>query len=287
MKTYALAIARNIILCLVLVVCLTACFGDWSIPTEIHVNSLSDAEKKLADYNFASVGLSPDNPLDVFVKFDIGDLSQPNNDYLRLIEIIGKYGLYVYLRHGENKMGGTTMFTSPPLDKAIKGMEKIINIVLPIATTSIMADKNGRSPFFFYENLISVGASVFTPKITEIGDYAFSSCKKLEGAKWGSVKTVGREAFRGCEELKHILFDFSLETIGESAFFDCSSLGKVRMKGKPPTLDDSVFLGSTPSTLTFYIEQEHEMVYRAWLAENASKFNNNGEDIILDFSSIY
>ena len=104
-KISVLVFARYIVLTAVFSLCFTACFG-WSIPTEIHVYSLSDAKKKLAEYNFGSVGLSPDNPLDVFVRFDIGDLSQPGNNYLRLIEIIGDSGLYVRLLLSGIKVGG-------------------------------------------------------------------------------------------------------------------------------------------------------------------------------------
>ena len=221
---------------------------------------------------------------------DIGDLSQPDNDHLRLIEIIGNSGLYVSLRYGENKMGRTTLFTSPPLGEAVKGMEKIVSISLPIVTTSIMADKNGISPFFFYENLVGVSHSTYAynSKITVIGDYAFSSCKNLKDVYMGSsVTTVGRKAFLGCENLESISFGTSLETIGDNAFYDCSALEIVIIEGTPPKLGDSVFLGSTPGTFTFYIELEYKEVYGAWLAENASKFNNNGEDIILDVSGKY
>jgi len=83
------------------------------------------------------------------------------------------------------------------------------------------------------------------------------------------------------------MFTSSLETIGDSAFYDCSALEMVIMKGMPPKLGASVFLGSTSGTITFYIEPEHEALYRAWLADNASKFNNNGENITFDISSKY
>jgi len=285
-KISALPLARYLIFGAVFSLCITACF-NWSIPTEIHVYSLNDAQKKLAEYNFGDVGLSPENPLEVFVKFNIGDLSQPGNNYLRLIEIIGDSGLYVRLELTEIKMGGKTVFTSPPLNEAVKGMDKIVHISIPSVTTSIMSDKNGISPFFFYENLYSIYSSAFTPKVTVIGDNAFSSCKIKGIGHWLPIKTIGREAFRGCENISAMLFTSSLETIGDSAFYDCSALEMVIMKGTPPKLGDSVFLGSTPDTITFYIEPEHEVVYRAWLAENASKFNNNGEDIILDISGKY
>ena len=282
MKTYALVIARNIIIVAIFTQYFTACdlvsgLFDWSIPTRIHVKSLEDAEKKLAKHTFN--GDSPDDPVDVHVNFEIGDLSQPNNDYLRLIEIIGNSGLYAELSLGSSTINGTTVFTSPSLNEAVKGMDKIVSInVFPSNTTSIMADENEKSPFFYYENLIRVVTS--GKNFTNISDYAFSSCKSLERVDLYDVKTIGREAFHGCENLRGVNLPAFLETIDDKAFFDCSSLEWLGMPRNPPTLGDDVFLGSTPSTLRLSVERENLGLYRAWLAENASKFNNNGEDVV-------
>ena len=285
-KISALVSIRYILLGAVFTVFFTACpFGDGD-PQVIRVKSLSDAKKKLADYSFSDVGLNPEKPVEIYVNFDIGDLSQPGNSYLRLIEIIGNSGLYADLVL-PSKMGGTTVFTTPPLNEAVIGMDKIVSIALPSITTNILVDKNGRSPFFFYETYTLVYSSTFQSKITKIDDYAFSSCKfKGVHMDW-PVKTIGKEAFRGCENMSGILLNSTLETIEDKAFFDCSAFEMVIMKGTPPKLGESVFLGNTPAALTLYIEPEHEALYRAWLADNASKFNNNGDDIIFDVSSIY
>jgi len=279
-KISALPPARHLIFGVVFSLCLTACgLFDWSIPTEIHVYSLKDAEEKLASFSFGTCGLSPDSLLDVFVKFDLEDLSQPDNNYLRLIEIIGDSGLYVNLILPA-EMGGKTVFTSPPLDNAAKGMDKIVGISLPLVTTSIMTDINGMSPFYFYENLKRVESD---EKFAYIGDFAFSSCKSLEQINLYSVKIVGRDAFRGCENLIHVGLS-TVETIEERAFFDCNSLERISMYRKPPILGDSAFLGSTPDTFTFSIDRVYHGAYRTWIEENASKFNNNGEDIIFHLS---
>ena len=278
----ALALARYMVPLLLFTLYFTACFIKNGDPTSISVNSVSDAEKKLAAHTFT--GDSPDYPLYVVVNFDLRDLSQPDNDYLRLLEVIGDSGLYADLTLGIAKMGGTTVFTSTPLDEAVKGMDKIVRIWLPFISTSIMADTNGKSPFFFFENLVMVSGSA--TKITEIGDYAFSSCKSLKLVDTGVlVSSIGRETFWGCKNLEIIYTGSSLEIIGDKAFFDCSALELITMRGTPPALGDSVFLGSTPGRLTFQIEKEHEWLYRTWLAENASKFNNNGADIVFDVRS--
>jgi len=276
-----LAIARNIVIVAIFTLCFTACdlisgLSDWSIPTEIHVKSLNDAQKKLAKHTFN--GDSPDDPVNIYVNFDIGDLSRPDNDYLRLIEIIGDSGLYATLELGKAKMGGTTVFTNPPLNEAVKGMDKIVEFSFPGVTTSIMADTNGISPFFFYENLVHVN-NYGGSNITHIGDYAFSSCKSLELVNLYNAKIVGREAFQGCENLRYICLPALLETISDKAFFDCSSLERLEMPRNPPALGDDVFLGSTPGTLRLSIERENLGLYHTWLTENASKFNNNGKNV--------
>jgi len=250
----------------------TACNFFNESPHIIRVKSLSDAEEKLAEYS--PIGNTPDYPIHLMVSFDFGDMSKPDNNYLRLLEIIGKYGLYCELVGGS-----TTVFTSPPLTEAAKGMDKIVKISIPVSTTRIALDANGKSPFFFYENLISV-STISTSKVTHVDDYAFSSCKSLKGVSLYSVKTVGREVFIGCEKLMYVSFTILLETIGDKAFFDCSALESIYLPGKPPALGDSVFLGSTPDKFTIEIKKEYESAYRTWLTENASKFNNDGADVV-------
>ena len=268
-------LARYMVLGVIFTVIYTTCPFNNDEPGTITVNSLSEVEKKLSAYPY---GNSIINPLEVRVNMDIGDLSQPGNDYLRLIEIIGNSGLYVKLFLGGAGMGGTTVFTTPPLNNAAKGMDKIIRIQLPGSAASVMAASNEISPFLFYEKLVEVRFDGIG--LPEIGDFAFSSCKNLKEINMRSaVKTIGREAFKGCDNLESVSFGPSLETIEDKAFFDCGFLRRIRLTGMPPYLGDSVFMGSTPSGLTFSIE-ENEWLYRGWKAENALKFNNEGKDVV-------
>ena len=245
----------------------------------IYVNSLSDAEKKFAEHKYG--GDTPWKPVEVHVRMDIGDLSRSDNDYFRLLEIIGNYDIYVELLLGGVGMGGTTVFTSPPLNEAVKGMEKVIKILLPRTAISVIAASNEISPFYFYENLIEVRFAGIG--LSEIGDFAFRSCKSLIDIDMRSaVKTIGKEAFAYCENLKKLTFGASLESIGDRAFFDCETLSMIRMPGKPPTLGEGVFLGNTPCDLTFYVE--YKSPFRSWLDENASKFKfDNIFDVNLEY----
>ena len=267
---------KNMIYALVIVmVFFTACETD---PREIWIYSILDAKIKLANPNAG--GDSPNRPVLLLIRMDIGDLSKTGNNYLRLLEVIGDSGLYAKIFLDSSKIVNTTVFTAPPLNKAVKGMDKILGISLPQSTKSVIADKNGNSPFFFYENLLNVDGGNYS--ITKIGDNAFSLCKDLMINGLHNVKTVGKEAFRGCENIEYMYF-YHLETIGDNAFFDCSSLQKLTMEmNKPPKLGCGVFLGSTPASFTISVKAENEDIYRAWLLENALNFNNNGKDIVIE-----
>ena len=253
--------------------CFTACGVD---PRDLSVYSLMDAQKKLAGHRY---GNSPDRAINLKVEMNLGDLSQPDNNYLSLLEVIGKSRKYVALDLSYCKTGRTTVFTSPPLSKAAVGMDKIVGIYFPSVTESIESDKNGRSPFFFYENLRRVETD--NQGLTKIGNNAFNLCKSLESVSLHDVKTIGNEAFRGCENLKEVNLS-SLKTIGDSAFFECSSFERIYLYyTTPPSLGNDVFLGSTPSDFVIIRNNESSDLFSEWLAENASKFNNDGKDIVL------
>jgi hypothetical protein len=267
---------QYLLLTVALKLCFSSCFWNTYLPYEVHIRSLKEAEEKLNNHTFN--GHNPNSPVHLIARMDLGNLSLPNNNYLRLIEIVGNSGLYVELILFSARMGGTTVFTSPPLNEAIKGMDKIVVISFPASTTSIMADINGKTPFYYYENLRRV--EFWGQGLITIGPSTFSFCKNLESADFNRIIVIGDEAFRGCENLNNGFFP-SLEAIGDYAFFDCSALEILYFPRQPPNLGKDVFLGSTPGNLTIYIRSSSEKLYRQWLAENASKFNNYGEDVVL------
>jgi hypothetical protein len=261
---------RHLAIIVAVMLCFTACWGI-DDPDIIVIRSLSDAEKKFSNLRNRP---SPDDRVHLRVFINLGDLSQPDNNYLRLLEIVENYNLYAYLDLASTTMDGT-LFTVPPLDEAVKGMDRITGISFPAIITSIMADNNGKSPFFFYENLSRVSRTSWQAAPVKIGDSIFSFLKKLKTVSIGLLKTVGNEAFRGCENLNWISLS-SVETIENYAFYDCSALERLSMPIEPPLLGNSVFLGSTPNNLILEILKSSEELYCAWLVENASKFNNNG-----------
>ena len=173
--------------------CFTACLFHKEPVIGIGISNLKDADKLFADYKGRG-GNSPDTPMYVSVSFDLGDLSKADNNYIQLLKIIGKHKKYVRLSlHG--KMGGGTVFTSYPYDEAVNGMDRVVHIRFPPDTNSIMPDEKGRSPFFFYENLMVV----YLDKIESIGDHSFADCgslKLIEFERYGPP-ALGEAAFLG------------------------------------------------------------------------------------------
>jgi len=67
-------------------------------------------------------------------------------------------------------------------------------------------------------------------EITEIENESFEGCWNLEEITFlpdSQLKSIGKNAFRGCKKLRKIIFPDSVENIGISAFEGCESLEKV------------------------------------------------------------
>jgi len=66
--------------------------------------------------------------------------------------------------------------------------------------------------------------------VTEIGESAFSNCKKLKAVILnGGLKTINANAFYGCEGLTDISISDGVEFLGDSAFGFCTSLRNVNL----------------------------------------------------------
>ena len=80
---------------------------------------------------------------------------------------------------------------------------------------------------------------------TKINDYAFSKCKSLEKVTIGnSVKSIGKSAFSGCENLVNVNFNNApIKSIGTKAFERCHSLDTIVLPTQLEKLGSSVFMG--------------------------------------------
>lgn len=78
------------------------------------------------------------------------------------------------------------------------------------------------------QSLISVSIAQDS-SLTNINGSAFENCAQIEEIDIGltHVKEIGSLAFRGCTNLKSVVFSTTLETIKEKAFYECSSLLEV------------------------------------------------------------
>lgn len=114
-----------------------------------------------------------------------------------------------------------------------------------------MCTSIGNKAFLRGLNLESV---TFPDSLLTIGDYAFSNCDKLKGAKrgisttdWGltipkSVTSVGDGAFRYCDALEYVSFELNsnCKTIGDDVFYNCENLKSVAFPQGLQTMGESV-----------------------------------------------
>ena len=146
-------------------------FPIYPLRTHLSIINIEEAEKILND---AFGGDYYYHPIYVEIYIDLGDLSQPGNNYLELLKVVDKVKKYVALElYGQ--MGGTTVFTGCPLTEAAPGMDMVTSLNLPPATKTIEADANGKSPFYFYKNLSSIDIK----NVQAFGDNAFADCGSL------------------------------------------------------------------------------------------------------------
>ena len=84
---------------------------------------------------------------------------------------------------------------------------------------------------------------VSLPKtLTEIGDFAFTSCSKLGKIEFPeSITTIGRSAFEGCFALSEVTFHDGLKTVKDSAFYDCVALQYIMLPNTVTSIGDRAF----------------------------------------------
>lgn len=74
-----------------------------------------------------------------------------------------------------------------------------------------------------YENIIQ--KVIIENGVTNIGDYAFNECSRLESTTIPEgVTSIGYDAFSRCSSLTNIDISSSVTSIRDSAFYECSNL---------------------------------------------------------------
>jgi endoglucanase len=101
----------------------------------------------------------------------------------------------------------------------------------------------------------SVKINGVTYKVTAIAANALKGNTKVTSVTIGkNVKTIGKNAFSGCRNLKTVTFQSGskLTKIGAKAFYKCTSLKKISIPSKVKTIDTKAFYGCAKlSKVTF------------------------------------
>ena len=192
-------------------------------------------------------GFDENNPGLVFIKFDLGTMTDSSSNWQKMLKIIDESGKYIELNLAECEMTGTTFNLVPSVKL---GKDKIVSIELPSSATNIPPANsnpqyNYNSAFRYFTNLKDVKGS----NINEIGSYAFFNIKSLSSIHF-PVKKIGDNAFGGCIDLGYIegldlpdvtnigafafessgIYSINLpvvKNIGKQAFDNCTRLHRI------------------------------------------------------------
>ena len=83
---------------------------------------------------------------------------------------------------------------------------------------------------------------ILSEGITEIGDYAFCGCERIEQVVLpSSLETIGTYAFYSCSDLEQLALPAGLQTIDAHAFGNCRNLADVTFPDSLQTLGEKCF----------------------------------------------
>jgi hypothetical protein len=163
------------------------------------------------------------NPIPLPVGVDLADSA---NGWAALLTTINDAnsgtGTYVTLDLSACTMSSVTEFNP---GTANTGIDKIVSLVLPDATTSIRAGSNASNATF--KNFTEL-TSVSGENVATVGEYAFFECISLTTVDLPEAKTIGMNAFANCTTLTSLTLP-KAETINMYAFNNCIALVEVNL----------------------------------------------------------
>ncbi len=168
---------------------------------------------------------------------------------------------------GEDAFKGNTNLQSVTIeegvtkigDDAFNSCFGLTDVTIPESVTSIgdrAFEYTSITEIEISENVTHIGAYAFmgsyltsvifdeNSKLTEIGDYVFSTCSRLQSVSIPeSIAKIGIYAFSSCSQLKDIIFpeDTALTEIGHHAFYACSNLESIQLPNSITTLEMNTF----------------------------------------------
>ena len=97
-----------------------------------------------------------------------------------------------------------------------------------------------------------------TKLVTELGPSIFAGKQSLTKVTFpkatdDTVKSIGKEAFKGCTGLQEVRLPAGLTSLGEGAFSGCTALSKITMPDKIKILTKNVFENCSSLEGTFYL----------------------------------
>ncbi len=123
---------------------------------------------------------------------------------------------------------------------------------------------------------------VLTGNITNLGNYAFSYCRKLETIaipQIDMIKTIGKCAFMYCESLDYFQMPNQIDRINIGTFLGCSGLKQVKIPKKVLTINHQAFARCTLLTKVMILTNQITISPSAFEKHTQVEFIENGDTI--------
>ncbi len=133
----------------------------------------------------------------------------------------------------------------PLLGNAFTGKAKVGGIWYNIITKAQKAEVTSEYPIQHYKGRIVIPRTIVyegvTCTVTAIGDGAFAQSEVMQIVIPNTVKSIGKQAFKYCDNLKSITIPESVESIGSYAFDGCYELKALKLPSKLESIDEALF----------------------------------------------
>ncbi len=141
----------------------------------------------------------------------------------------------------------------------------LTSIIVDSANTAYSSDEYGvlfnkdKTELIQYPIGNSRTSYIIPNNVTNIGDYAFSSCGNLANISIPySVTNIGNHTFSHCSNLTSITIPDKVSSIGDAAFWNCESLTSITIPNSVTSIGANAFLHCESLTDVYYLGNEEE-----------------------------